>query len=205
MKVNLIFERRVRIKVLSLILLGIVFSRFSNLSAQVSFGKSEKINEEWKFNLGDTPDAKSVEFDTSRWRTLDLPHDWSIEFPVNQRLFSCTGYLPGGIGWYRKIVNIPQGNTDDRVYLYFEGVYNRSEVFVNGHSVGKRPNGYVSFMYDVTPYVEAGNNSDMSNYRDNVHRVFHGRLLAYIQATGGTDEIKVRFTAPWLKSIEVKF
>jgi len=156
MKVNLRFERRVRIKVLSLILLGIVFSRFSNLSAQVSFGKPEKINEEWKFNLGDTPDAKSVEFDASRWRTLDLPHDWSVEFPVSQRLFSCTGYLPGGIGWYRKIVNIPQGNTDDRVYLYFEGVYNRSEVFVNGHSVGKRPNGYVSFMYDVTPYVEAG-------------------------------------------------
>jgi len=52
--------------------------------------------------------------------------------------------------------------------------------------------------------LEASNNSDMGNYRDNIQRVYHGRLLAYIQATGESDEITVKFTAPWLKPAEVK-
>jgi len=124
--------------------------------AQVSFGKPEKINEGWKFQLGDMPDTQDVDFNTERWRTLDLPHDWSVEGTLSPSLASCTGYLPGGIGWYRKTIDIPQGNAGGRTYLYFEGVYNRSEVFVNGQSVGKRHNGYVSFMYDITPFVEAG-------------------------------------------------
>ena len=126
------------------------------LSAQISFGKPENINEGWQFQLGDATNAQAVDFDAGKWRTLDLPHDWSVEGTLSPGLASCTGYLPGGVGWYRKTVDIPQGQAGDRVYLYFEGAYNRSEVFVNGHSVGKRPNGYVSFMYDATQYVEAG-------------------------------------------------
>ncbi len=127
-----------------------------NLSAQVSFGKPEKINNGWQFYLGDVPNAQAIDFDAGKWRTLDLPHDWSVEGTLSPGLASCTGYLPGGIGWYRKTIDIPQSKPGDKVYLYFEGVYNRSEVFINGHSLGKRPNGYVSFMYDATSYVEAG-------------------------------------------------
>ena len=133
-----------------------MFLPFASLKAQVSFGKPEKINTGWQFFLGDASNAQTIDFDASRWRTLDLPHDWSVEGTLSPSLASCTGYLPGGIGWYRKNLEIPQGQPDDRVYIYFEGVYNRSEVFVNGHSVGKRPNGYVSFMYDITPYVQPG-------------------------------------------------
>jgi len=143
-------------KTLKLSLVVMIFSLTTNLFAQVSFGNPEKINSGWQFQLGDVKNAQAIDFDAGRWRTLDLPHDWSVEGTLSPSLASCTGYLPGGIGWYRKTVNIPQGKTGDRVYLYFEGVYNRSEVFVNGHSVGKRPNGYVSFMYDATPFVEAG-------------------------------------------------
>ena len=127
-----------------------------SLSAQVSFGKSEKINDGWLFHPGDPSGAQAVDFDASKWRTLDLPHDWSVEGTLSPHLASCTGYLPGGFGWYRKTINIPQGTPGDKVYLYFEGVYNRSEVFVNGHTVGARPNGYIAFMYDATPYIEAG-------------------------------------------------
>ncbi|MDR1153663.1 MAG: DUF4982 domain-containing protein [Bacteroidales bacterium] len=140
---------------ITFILWGLILFRFS-LFAQVSFGKPEKINDGWQFHLGDVPNAQAVDFDAGKWRTLDLPHDWSVEGTLSPSLASCTGYLPGGIGWYRKTVDIPQGKPGDRVYLYFEGVYNRSEVFINGHSAGKRPSGYVSFMHDATPYVEAG-------------------------------------------------
>lgn len=139
------------------IALFLVLLAFSNvLNAQVSFGHAEKINEQWQFYLGDAPNAQAATFDVSKWRMLDLPHDWSVEGTLSPNLASCTGYLPGGVGWYRKSLNISADKKGQKIYLYFEGVYNRSEVFINGHLLGKRPNGYISFMYDVTPYVEVG-------------------------------------------------
>lgn len=123
-----------------------------SLSAQVSFGEAKKFNEGWRFSLSDDSLGASVSYDDSKWRQLDLPHDWSVEGLLSPSLASCTGYLPGGIGWYRKHFQL----TDDaaRHYIYFEGVYNRSEVYLNGHLLGKRPNGYISFMYDMTPYLK---------------------------------------------------
>lgn len=126
------------------------------LEAQVSFGKAVNFNGGWLFQLVDDSAAVVEGYDDSRWRKLDLPHDWSIEGQLSPDLASCTGYLPGGIGWYRKHFRV----TDDaaRHYIYFEGVYNRSEVYLNGHLLGKRPNGYISFMYDLTPYLKEGDN-----------------------------------------------
>lgn len=120
---------------------------------QVGFGESKKINNNWKFTLKDISQAKEQDFNDSRWQNIDLPHDWSVKQQLSPTLASCMGYLPGGIGWYRKTIDIPQDRLNDKVYLYFEGVYNRSEVYLNGHLLGKRPNGYVSFMYDATPYL----------------------------------------------------
>ncbi|MGE6355515.1 sugar-binding domain-containing protein [Flavobacterium sp. NPDC079362] len=137
---------------------------FSCLSAfsQISFGDSKKINNNWKFNLQDTPEAQKQAYDDSKWQSVSVPHDWSVKGQLSPTLASCTGYLPGGIGWYRKSVTIPQNKTGEKVYLYFEGVYNRSEVFINGHSLGKRPNGYISFAYDATPYVKYGGENTIS-------------------------------------------
>lgn len=137
---------------------------FSCLSAfsQISFGDSKKINDNWKFNLQDTPDAQKQAYDDSKWQSVNVPHDWSVKGQLSPTLASCTGFLPGGIGWYRKSVTIPQSKTGEKVYLYFEGVYNRSEVFINGHSLGKRPNGYISFAYDATPYVKYGGENTIS-------------------------------------------
>lgn len=115
--------------------------------AQVSFGKPEKINEQWEFYLGDNPDEKT------KWRVLNLPHDWSVEGVLNPSLAACTGYLPGGIAWYRKNITIPAARKGENIYIYFEGIQNRSEVYINGKLLGKRPNGYVSFMYDLTPFI----------------------------------------------------
>jgi len=130
--------------------------------SQISFGDSKKINDNWKFNLKDVSDAKNTTLDDSKWQSVNVPHDWSVKGQLSPTLASCTGYLPGGIGWYRKSVNIPQSKTGEKVYLYFEGVYNRSEVFINGHSLGKRPNGYISFAYDATPYVKYGAENTIS-------------------------------------------
>lgn len=137
---------------------------FSCLSAfsQISFGDSKKINDNWKFNLQDTPEAQKTTYDDSNWQSVNVPHDWSVKGQLSPTLASCTGFLPGGIGWYRKSINIPQAKTGEKVYLYFEGVYNRSEVFLNGHSLGKRPNGYISFAYDATPYVKFGGENIIS-------------------------------------------
>ena len=139
------------------------------LMAQLSFGTPEKINDGWKFSLNDVKDGQQPALDIQRWQLIDLPHDWSVKGQLSQLLSSCTGYLPGGIGWYRKTIRIPAEKQGEKVYLYFEGVYNRSEVFVNGQSLGIRPNGYISFMYDATPWIEYG--------KDNVIavRVDHSR------------------------------
>lgn len=146
-----------------------VQSLLNPLNAQVSFGHAEKFNDDWKFTLSDDFAAHASEYDDKEWRKLDLPHDWSIEGLTSPTLASCTGYLPGGIGWYRKTFELD--NTEKHRYIYFEGVYNRSEVYLNGHLLGKRPNGYISFMYDMTPYLQEGKNVlavrvDHSRYAD---------------------------------------
>lgn len=146
-----------------------LFACSSFLQAQVSFGKAEKWNEDWLFSLSDDSLSASVSYDDGKWRKLDLPHDWSIEGQLSPSLASCTGYLPGGIGWYRKHFQLTDNAA--RHYVYFEGVYNRSEVYLNGHLLGKRPNGYISFMYDMTPYLKEGDNVlavrvDHSRYAD---------------------------------------
>lgn len=137
--------------------------------AQVSFGEPAKFNDGWLFRLADDSVFAQASYNDNRWRRLSLPHDWSIEGQLSPTLASCTGYLPGGTAWYRKHFEI----TDDapRHYIYFEGVYNRSEVYLNGHLLGKRPNGYISFMYDLTPYLKEGDNVlsvrvDHSRYAD---------------------------------------
>ena len=137
--------------------------------AQVSFGHAEKCCEEWLFRLGDDSAALHPAYDDSRWTRVRLPHDWSVKQPLSPSLASCTGYLPGGIGWYRKHFTVDDSAA--RHYIYFEGVYNRSRVYLNGHLLGERPNGYVSFLYDMTPYLNKGDNVlavrvDHSRYAD---------------------------------------
>ena len=139
------------------------------LRAQVSFGDARKFNDGWLFSLSDDSLSLRNDYDDGKWRRLDLPHDWSIEAQLSPSLASCTGYLPGGIGWYRKHFTVTDRAA--RHYIYFEGVYNRSEVYLNGHLLGKRPNGYISFLYDLTPYLQEGDNViavrvDHSRYAD---------------------------------------
>ena len=115
----------------------------------------------WKFCRGDITDVQSIMFDDSGWRAVDLPHDWSIEGPFSEEYASGTGYLPGGIGWYRKSFQLPRDVKGRKICIQFDGIYNNSEVWCNGKCLGKRPNGYVSLCYDLTPYIEHGNQENV--------------------------------------------
>lgn len=158
------------VHLISLFLLNIFF--VVPLYAQVSFGSPEKINDNWKFILNDVKNGQAIELNDAPWQRVTLPHDWSVRGQLSPTLASCTGYLPGGIGWYRKKLDIPVEKKGQRVYLYFEGVYNRSEVYINGQLLGKRPNGYISFYYDATPFIQYGQENviavrvDHSQYAD---------------------------------------
>jgi beta-galactosidase len=118
------------------------------------------IDRHWKFYPGDTTGAQQPGFDDHTWRILDLPHDWSIEgtFQKDAPVGGRGGYLPAGIGWYRRTLTLPASARGKEIHIRFDGVYMNSEVWVNGHSLGKRPNGYISFIYTLTPYLRAGQN-----------------------------------------------
>jgi beta-galactosidase len=112
-------------------------------------------NADWKFHRGDAPGAEKPQADDRTWRPITLPHDWSIEGPFSEEWASATGYLPGGVGWYRKAFALPAGYQGKKVFVYFDGVYKNSEVWLNGHFLGKRPSGFASFQYELTPYLVA--------------------------------------------------
>lgn len=139
-------------KLFLLVALGLIFSEWG--FSQVSFGESVKINDGWMFKNKEIKDEFSQKSDDESWRTVNLPHDWSVEGPHSPQLASCTGYLPGGIGWYKKDLTFNEADKGKQIYIYFGGVMNNSEVSVNGKLLGKRPNGYVSFMYDLTPHLD---------------------------------------------------
>jgi len=117
----------------------------------------------WRFHLGDVAGAQERAFVDSGWRKLDIPHDWSIEGPFNEQAPAgvAGGALPGGIGWYRKTFSLPAGDTSKVVFVEFDGVYRNSEVWINGHSLGKRPYGYSSFRYELTPRLRYGKQRNM--------------------------------------------
>ncbi len=124
---------------------------------------SEKINFDlnWKFTLQDVRDAEDPAYNDKSWRVLNLPHDWSIEGEYKERENGTdwqSGYLPAGIGWYRKTFDLNTSWKNKQVQVLFEGAYLNSDVWINGHHLGHRPNGYVSFYYDLTPYLKEKNN-----------------------------------------------
>lgn len=137
----------------------------------INFGK------DWRFHLGDAEGAELAGFNDHRWRMLDVPHDWSIEgeFSRDHPATPGGGALPGGIGWYRKAFSLTEDDRDKQIFIDFDGVYQKSEVWINGNYLGMRPNGYISFRYDLTPHLRFGteenivavkvNNQDQPNSR----------------------------------------
>jgi beta-galactosidase len=145
------------------LIFAVMFSTMAEASREVDF------NFGWKFHKGDVKGAEAVNFADGKWRGLDVPHDWSIEGPFNKKWASGTGYLPAGIGWYRKHFTVAKADEGKKVYIYFGGVYNNSEVWINGHLLGKRPNGYISFYYEMSKHIRFGGENVIAVKVDHTH------------------------------------
>lgn len=127
-------------------------------NAQQQSRSVKNFGDDWRFFLGDETTAWHLNYADASWRLLNLPHDWSIEasFSASHPAGIGGGALPGGVGWYRKSFLVSSDLKSKNVQIDFDGVYRLSEVWINGHLLGKRPNGYISFRYDLTPYLHYG-------------------------------------------------
>lgn len=147
-----------------IILFALLLSCFSGIGLAQKSDVQARIVQDfdngWMFQLNGEGDFVSPTFDDSGWRKLNLPHDWAVEGDFSRSNPSGTvgGALPGGTGWYRKSFEMPAGSDGKCIYIQFDGIYMNSEVYLNGHLLGKRPYGYISFEYEMTPYLQKGKN-----------------------------------------------
>lgn len=138
--------------------LALAQARSNSAEGAASPRVRENFDYGWRFAKEDVEGAEEVAFDDSQWRALDLPHDWSVEGPFDQKAPAGAqgGFLPCGIGWYRKTFSLAE--VEGKAFIEFDGVYKNSEVWLNGESLGMRPFGYLGFQYDLTPHLVAGEN-----------------------------------------------
>ncbi|WP_291652615.1 glycoside hydrolase family 2 TIM barrel-domain containing protein [Clostridium sp.] len=112
--------------------------------------RSTLFNQDWRFYKGDQVGAEAVDFNDSAWRSLSLPHDWSIEGDFTVEGEAESGFLLGGTGWYRKHFVVPEKYEGKEFTINFDGVYMNAEVYVNGKLVGEHNYGYTAFAFDIT-------------------------------------------------------
>ena len=158
----------------------------------------------WQFALNDS----------TRWRPVDLPHDWSVEgsFDKEAPAGNDGAYLPTGKGWYRKSFTLGKAIQNQRLRLYFEGVYMNAEVYVNGSKAGGHPYGYSSFFVDITPYVKIGKNEvevRVDNAQQKNCRWYSGSGIyrhVWLLTTPRQyiDEWSVSVTTPDIHTVDIK-
>lgn len=129
-------------------------------------GRTSSFDEDWHFIKDSLPGSQAPDFNDTGWRIIDIPHDWSIEDLPEQNGEDIIGpfdksaidkgsssYLTGGVAWYRKNFTIREDGKDKIVYLQFDGVSVRSDVWLNGKHLGFHPYGYTPFYYDLTSWL----------------------------------------------------
>ncbi len=124
-------------------------------------------NYNWSFKLLAEAEVdngfEKSEFDDSRWRNLDLPHDWGVEKGFDNALNNNTGLLPWkGIAWYRNTFKLSGEDDGKQIFIEFDGAMANAEVFCNGQLVGKWPYGYTSFSMNLTPYLKYGADNSLA-------------------------------------------
>lgn len=139
-------------KRLAALLLAACASLFAHASARTI----SNLDHDWRFFQGKLTDGENPLLDTSKWRKVDLPHDWSIEgsFDKSATTTGSGAWLPSGVAWYRKEITPPPGGEGQRVWIEFDGIMQNSDVWINRHHLGHRPSGYVNVRYDLTDYLK---------------------------------------------------
>ena len=137
-----------------------IFAMFAANNIIAQSRQRTLLDADWKFIHADSVQAEQPDFDDSQWRTLDLPHDWSIEYPYDEDAPTggSSGYVQSGIGWYRKHLTFDQKIKGKTIWLEFDGIYMNSDVWINGHHLGNHPYGYTSFYYNLSPFIGEGQN-----------------------------------------------
>ena len=132
-------------------------------------------NKNWHFHLGSIDSLKSMTdtlevadnakepVDSLFWHKITLPHDWSIKgtFGPENPAGNQGGALPGGVGWYKKIFNLNREDSISKILIGFDGIYRDSKLWINGHLLGERPNGFIGFAYNIAPYLHFDGKSNV--------------------------------------------
>ena len=176
--------------------------------------ETQLINDDWQFTLGDDPLYRTPTFNDSKWRTLNVPHDWSIEspytpdFPAGKN----NGYFSEGIGWYRKHFDLSKEQKNRNFVIQFDGVFMNAEVWINGHYCGRRPYGYATFRYNITRFLNFEKENIVAVRVDNSNpgadRWYHGSGIyrdVYLISTGFTHfrfDHGVQITTPKAEASE---
>ena len=147
-------------------LLTFVFFLFI-LVGNAQIRAKQNFNQNWKFTLSDKAEYANPECNDSEWRTLNLPHDWSIEGEFSEKHSGRNAWLPGGIAWYRKSFEIPASDKGKYIEIQFDGIYHHSKIWVNGVFVGIQYDGYTSFYFDITEALKFGEKNVIAVRVDN--------------------------------------
>ena len=169
-----------------------------------SLARQELFDADWQFSK-----------DSTNWRTVNLPHDWSIEgdFDKDAPAGHDGAYLPTGKGWYKKEFQVSSAKFQDKkLRLYFEGVYMNAEVYVNGQKAGGHPYGYSSFFVDITPYAKIGqnevevrvDNSQQKNCRWYSGSGIYRHVWLLTTPKRYIDEWSVNVATPDIHTVEIK-
>jgi len=154
---------------------------------------------DWKFYRGDVENGQVANFNDSTWRTLDLPHDWSIEdlpgtnSPIDSAAIGgiSTGYYVGGTGWYRKTIEAPEDWSGKKLSVYFEGIYMNTDVWLNGTHLGNHPYGYTAFEYDISELIKSGEKNILAVQVKN-----EGRNSRWYSGSGIYRHVWLKVTEP---------
>lgn len=142
---------KIRQQILYFLIGSISFLNLSSNAQEASPRKTLNFNREWKYFRGDIPNAETVEFNDANWEQIGLPHSFSIPYFMSKDFYV-------GYGWYRKPLTLTKKDLKKKIFLEFDGVFQETEIFVNGEKTGSHEGGYTGFSIDLTDALHAGEN-----------------------------------------------
>jgi|GEM_PF-640587 len=195
----------------SVFIIFLIIAAFQLQLAAQEFIRTTRFDDNWKFYRGKTEGAENPGFDDSKWRALNLPHDWSIEdlpaslslsatgpFDANAIGGTHTGFTSGGTGWYRKHFLLPEALREKIVTILFDGIYMNADIWINGFHLGNHPYGYTPFWYDISRYLYFGKQENViavqvKNEGDNSRWYSGSGIYRHVVLTI-TDKMRI---VPW--------